>query len=503
MKKYGSVIFGLAMVLLALACSGKNSSGSRKDTLIVAVPAEPKSLNAQGANDSVSTNYKHQIYDTLLKQEDNGGISANLAEKWEYYDDVTLTITLRQGVKFHNGETLTANDVLFTIKRAVESEFTNWMVNVIDLEKSRVIDDYTLEIKLLEPSGPFLSQLCFLYVVNEKAVIEAGDRIEEHPIGTGPFVYKQWVRGDRIEFTTFKDYWGIIPPFDTMIMRVITEVSSRVIEIESSGVDVALRITASDIPTIERNATVKLVRGPSNSNNFIGFDCTLPPYNNKLVRQAISFAINKKDIVQAVYRGTGSIANGPLPQSVWGYNPNLFQYDYNPQRAKELLVQAGYPNGFDLLISTSDTQVRMDIAEIVQNQLSAVGINAKVEILENATYLDKIINGGFQLYILGWVINTGDADYGLYEPFHTGQPTWANTARYSNPQVDELLDQGKRIIDETERKAIYYKAQELIVDDAPWIFLWDTEEIAAVRSNINGLVSPPSGRYQFNLITFD
>lgn len=155
-----------------------------------------------------------------------------------------------------------------------------------------------------------------------------------------------------------------------------------------------------------------------------------------------------------------------------------------------------------MVITTSDAQLRIDIAEMVQNQLAAVGIRTSVEVLENATYLDKIVNGGFQMYILTWPTYTGDADYGLSDTFHTGSATWANTARYSNPDVDALLDTGANTIDQDARRDAYYKAQELIVEDCPWVFLWNSEEIAVARSSVQGLEAPPSGRYSFNKVTF-
>lgn len=493
----------LTSCMIFSGCGSGASGDGGKEDLIVAVAAEPKSLDPQGANDSDSTFVKHQIFDTFFIQDEKMEIQPGLIESWEYKDDVTLDMKVRENVTFHNGNALDANDIYYTLQRSVESTYCAWQVDVIDLENTKVIDDYNIEIKLKQACGPFLSQLANLYIVDKETVEEMGDEeFANNPIGTGPFVFKDWVRSDRIELERNDNYWGEKPGYKNLTMRIITESSSRSIEVESGGIDIAFKIVASDVERISNNPDLQLIRGADFTLNFIGFDCTKEPFNDPLVRQAISYAVDKEAIVQTVYSGTGSVAKGPLPETVWGFNPNLPQYEYNPEKAKELLTQAGHPDGFSTTILTSDSQARMDTAEILQNQLADVGIKANVEILENATYLQKIIDGGFDMYILGWTTDTGDADSGLYSTFYSTEPTWSNTARYSNPEVDKLLKEGKETTDQEKRLEAYQKAQELIMQDAPWIFLQEGENLTAARKNIQGLVSSPSGRYQLNKVSF-
>ena len=507
MKKLLAIALVITSLLSLLAGCGQkagtesNDGSGEKDSLVVAINSEPKSLDAHGANDSSSTQIKHLIYDTLLKQAPDGSAAPGLVESWEYTDDLTLILHVREGVKFHNGETLDANDIIYNLKRAYGSDYANWMVSTVDLDNCTAIDENTVEVKLTAPTGALLAQLCFLYIVDEQTV-EGGTSLEETPIGTGPFVFKEWFRGDRIDLTTNEDYWGTIPSFTSLTMRVITESSSRAMEIESGGVDIALNIAANDMANLEANPDVDLLTTPSYSNVFIGMNCSMEPFNNKTLRQAISYALDRESIVQAVYSGTGSLATGPIAPTIWGYNPNLEGYTYDVEKAKELMAEAGYSDGLEITMTVSDSQERVDIAEMVQNQLGKIGITVKVETLENATYLDRIIDASCQMYVLGWVTNTGDADYGMYEPFYTGQPTWSNTAVYSNPEVDKLLDIGQQSTDSDTRLEAYYKAQELIVEDAPWVFLCDKEEIAACRSNIQGFDASPSARYEYNTITF-
>lgn len=518
MKRLLALALALVMLLGVMAgCSSKKETSApgettqngetaatetaHHDTLTVAGTAEPKGLDAHGVNDSTSNMVKHVVYDTLLKRNQNGTPGPGLAESWEYVDDLTLILHIRQGVKFHNGEALDANDIVYNLNRAYNSDYTNWMVTTLDLENTKATDDNTVEVKLTSPTGALLTQLCFLYIVDMETV-EGGVDQNETPIGTGPFVFKEWFRGDRLEFTTNQEYWGTVAPFDTLVMRVITESSSRAMEIEAGGVDIIMGVASNDMANLEANPEVNLLSAPSYGNVFIGMNCSAEPFNNKTLRQAINYALDKEAIVQAVYTGRGVVANGPISPTIWGYDPDLTGYPYDEAKAKELLAEAGYPDGLEITMTVSDSQERIDIATIVQNQLGKIGVTVKVETLENATYLDRIIAASTQMYVLGWTTNTGDADYGLYEPFYTGMPTWCNTATYSNPAVDEQLDIGRTSTDEATRLAAYKKVQEMIVDDAPWVFLCNKEETVACRSNIQGFVMSPCVRYDFNTITF-
>ncbi|MEG0090274.1 MAG: ABC transporter substrate-binding protein, partial [Oscillospiraceae bacterium] len=220
------------------------------------------------------------------------------------------------------------------------------------------------------------------------------------------------------------------------------------------------------------------------------------------VRQALSYAIDKKAIVDAVYSGVGTVGTGPLASTVWGYEPDVKQYEYNPEKAKELLKEAGIPEGFEVKITTSDSQVRADTAEIMQNQLNAVGIKSTVEVLENSTYLDKVVEGSLDIFILGWTTTSGDADYGL-QPFLSTSPSWTNTTFYNDPKVDDLLIKAKTEQDATKRKELYSEAQKIIAEDAPIIFLQQGEEVYATRNNVKGAKVTAANRFFLNEITFE
>ncbi len=503
-----TLVFILMISLVLTACQ-KEGEGAvtptpTKDTLTVAIKADPRSLEPHnGSNDADSTRVQNQIYETLVVLNVDKQMEGSLAKSWEYTDDTTLVMKIRENVKFHNGESFDANDALFSLKNAVTGKYTSQLVDDIDFDNTKVVDSNTLQIKTNKPTGILLAKLCSLYMYDEQTFNEVGEEgLASRPIGTGPFMFKEWYRGDRIELEAFQDYWATKPSFKKLVMRVISEPSSRAIEVESGGVDIAVDIVASDLDLLATKDNVKVLRTPSWGNVFIGFNCKEGPFTNKALRQAINYALDREAIVKGVYGNSGKLAAGPMPESFWGYNPDLKGYSRNIEKAKELLTQAGYSDGLTITLTTSDSQERVDIAEMVQNQLGQVDITVKVETLENATYLDRIVAGTVEMYILGWTCNTGDPHFALFDPFYTGGATWANTAQYSNSEVDRLLDIGRNTVDENTRLDAYYEVQELLVDEAPWVFLQNSEYTAATTSAVKGFVVMPSVRVSFNTVTF-
>lgn len=507
--------FSTLLVICCLAGCGGSASPSApsapadggaktKDTLIVAMANEPTTLDPYGKNDSTSAIYKMAIYDTLFALGDDGVAQASIAKSWEYKDDKTLEIKLRDDVVFHDGTKMTAEDVMYSIQKTYESSYLNPFVNKIDLENTTIDDDYTITLRMVKPSGALLNCLCYVYIVPKAYHEKLGnDGFAAAPIASGPFIYKEWVHGDRVDYTVNKNYWGQVASAENLVIRTVAESANRTIEIESGGVDIAMSISANDLPNLEANPDLKVVRAASWNNCFIGMNCQKEPFTDVRVRQAISAAIDTASIVKAVYGDTGSVAKGPISPAIWGYNDDLKDHVYDPDLARDLLKQAGYEEGqLSVTISVSDTRERQDISEMVENMLSKIGVSCKVDVMENATYLDGIVNAAFQMYILTWPTYTGDAEYGLYDTFYSESATWANTCRYNNPVVDELLDQASEVIDPTERAAFYGEIQEILVEESPWVFLWNSEEIAVCRENIDNLIAPPSGRYRLNQVTF-
>ncbi len=503
----------LVLVLVAVGCgkttdapSTGDTGASTKDTVIVAQNSDAKSLDLHATNDNASSRVSKQIYETLVSQNEKMEIKEGLATSWVAIDDLTYEFKLKEGVKFHNGEELTANDVKFTLTRALESSHVAHIVDAIDAEGIEVVDNYTVRIATKEPFAPILAHLAHSAagILNEKAVTEAGEDYGQKPVGTGPFMLDKWNTGDSIELARFADYHGTAPKIEKIVFRNIAEGTSRTIGLETGDLDIIYDVAPTDVSRIEGDDNLQLLRDDAISTTYVSFNLNKAPFNDVRVRQAINYAVNMDLIVEAVYQGVGKPAKGPLPASVWGSNQDLQPYGHDVEKAKELMKEAGLENGFKTTIWTNDNQQRMDIAEILQNQLKDIGIEVEVKVMEWGAYLDGTAAGEHDMFILGWGTVTGDPNYGLYPLFHTSAHGAAgNRSFFSNPRVDELLDKGKVTIDPSEREKYYLEAQQIIRDEAPWIFTWDREELSGLRSNVKGFVHHPAGHHALWTVYFE
>ncbi|MGP1419689.1 MAG: ABC transporter substrate-binding protein [Sphaerochaetaceae bacterium] len=506
MKRLSLIVVFMLLSMAMVIAGGTQESSAKpvvKDTLTVAVSSEPRSLDPFGSNDSNSTDIKVQMYDTLLYVDSDASVKPSIASDFKWTDGKTLLLSIRNDVKFHNGEILKPSDVHYTIVSAQDSEYTQWIVEGVDFEKTSFDNAAgTVTIGLKEPSGSLPARLGQLLVVSESYTESQPGILETKPMGTGPFVFEKWVKGDSLSFKANKEYWKGAPSVDKLVLRSITEAATRTIEIKSGNVDIALSILESDVASLEKDSNVKVIRSTGISNTWIGFNCAKAPFDNPKVRQAICYAVDKNAIVDAVYSGIGTVATGPIPPSVWGYASDTPQFEYNPQKAKQLLAEAGFGSGFSAEIKTSNSQVRVDIAEIVQQFLKDVGINLKVTTLENATYLNDIVDANVQMFILGWETTTLDADYGLYETYHSGMPTWSNTTGFYDAEVDKILEAARVCLDPVERKELYRQAQSKIIEGAPCVFLWDKENILVTTSHVHGITMNGAGRLNLYGVTF-
>jgi peptide/nickel transport system substrate-binding protein len=406
--------------MLLAACGGpkEEAEAPAKDTLVIAQGADAKSLDPHGTNDQPSSRVSAQIYDRLVETDLEMNVIPGLAESWEQPDALTTIFKLREGVKFHNGEELKASDVKFTIDRMVGSAKVHHIIQAV--ESVEVVDDYTVKIITEKPFGALLQHLSHTAasILNEKAVTEGGDNYGQTPVGTGPFAFVKWDAGDKIVLKANEDYFKGAPEMKNVIFRNVTEGTNRTIGLETKEIDIAYDIEPIDVAAIRGNDNLTLTEEPSLSMAYLGFNFDKEPFNNAKVREAISHAIKVDDIISAVLMGAGIEANSPIGPKVFGHNPDVKAPAYDVEKAKALLAEAGYADGFKTSIWTNDNPVRVQIAQIMQAQLKEIGIDMAIEIVEWGAYLDGTARGEHDMFILGWVSVTGDADYGLYAIFH-------------------------------------------------------------------------------------
>ncbi|MGL5724839.1 glutathione ABC transporter substrate-binding protein [Cetobacterium sp.] len=487
----------LLLSALAIFLGNSLNALASKDTLIVAQGADAKVLDPHATNDQPSSRVAGQIYDSLVKQDINMNIIPGLAESWTQIDDTTTEFKLRKGVKFHNGEPLTADDVKFTLDRMKSSPQVSHIIKAID--SVEIVDDNTVRIKTDKPFGALLSHLSHTAssILNREAVEKGGASYGQNPVGTGPYKFVNWQAGDRITLQANPDYYLGKAPTEKVIFRSIVEGTNRTIGLETGEVDIAYDLEPVDKEMVKSLPTLDYVEEPSLSMAYIGFNVNKDTLKDKKVRQAISYALNVQDIIDVAYQGSGAKANSPIGPKVFGYNPNAKSYDYNPEKAKELLKEAGYEKGLKLKLWTNDNPVRRDIAVIAQDQLKQVGIDVTIETLEWGAYLDGTARGDHDLYILGWVSVTGDADYGLDPLFNSANRGGAgNRSFYSNPRVDELLVKGRSSVNPEERKAYYYEIQDIVQEDVPVLTLVYPTQNVGEQKTVKGFQMHPAGHHK-------
>lgn len=461
---------------------------SEKDTLIIAQPAEAKSLDPVVSNDVPSHRVFLNIYDTLIQRDKDGKLVPALAESWEQVDPLTLVLHLRKGVKFHNGEDFKAQDVVFSLNRAKDAPALMSFFGGIDTVTA--VDDYTVKVTTKEPFGPLVNYLAHkgASILNEKAVKEAGEDYAQHPIGTGPYEFVSWRSGDRITLKANPNYFGGKPLTENVVFRVISEGTNRTIALETKEIDIAYEIDPIDLQFVKGNSELVLLEKPAININYLGFNTKKAPFDKKEVRQAIAYAIDIPSLVNAVYLGSATAANSPMAPGVPGYDPNAKEYKQNIEMAKKLLADAGYPNGFKAKISLNDSGVRKNIAVILQDQLKQIGIDLEVEIIEWGAYLDKLARGEQDIFLLGWS-SSPDGDSALYALFHSKhQGSGGNRTFYENKKVDELLDAARKSTNQEERNGYYKELQNILQEDLPMFVLVYPFDNAGLQKNIKGFI---------------
>ena len=371
------------IVLLAAALL---LGGTQAQTLTVGMAGDAVSLSPHQTNDQPSARVMRQIYDTLVVQTEELELVPGLAESWEQIDPVTWQFNIRQGVTFHDGSTLTANDVAWTLTRLADPEVAAPAAFLVDFVNDiEVVDEYTVQVTTDFEFVPLLSHLAHTAtsILSEQAVTEAGEDYGTLvAVGTGPFRFVDWQTGSHITLERNDDWWGGEVMSQQVIFRPITEGTVRAIELETGGIDIAYALEPRDALRLENHPSIDLYDVETLSTNYIGFNVQSEPFDDVRVRQAINYALDAEAIVDAVYEGQGLPANSPISPQVFGAHEDLEPYAFDPERASELLAEAGYADGFSTTLWTNDNPLRIQIAEIVQAYLADVGVDVDVKINE-------------------------------------------------------------------------------------------------------------------------
>lgn len=465
------------------------------DDLIVAAAYDAKALDPAVTIDAPSIFVGIHIHENLLCIDENSNLIPQLAESYDQIDPTTYRFALRKGIKFHNGEELKASDVKFSMDRVMSPIGSATRAYSKDLASVEVIDDYTVQMKLKQPSTPFLMLLTLSWggIVNEKAVRAAGDNYAMNPIGTGPFRLIDWKRGDRITLERYEDYWGERPRYKTLIFRSLPEPTSRVVELETGGADLALEIPVNEIDRVLSGNNTTLLRTLGSSYTVMGFNCERAPFDNPEVRKAISLAIDTEGIHKAVQRGVGTVPLGPLPTFMPYFDSTLPKHEYAPQKAKSILEKLGIKN-MNMTLWTNEKKERVDMATIIQAQLAEIGVRVDIRVMEWGAYLQGLKEKANDAFIMGWLNNVPDPDPLCSAVFFSQVKGQTNWCFFGDKRIDELIESGRQKPEGPERGAIYKELQQRIVNElVPCLYMSADEVRVGANKQVRGLILYPRG----------
>ncbi|WP_188942633.1 ABC transporter substrate-binding protein [Virgibacillus salexigens] len=535
-------LFGLLFILLFIsACSNNTSStgeesegsdgedqtteeASGEKTLIFGRGADSIQLDPSKVTDGESIYVTNQIYDTLVRyQEESTEVKPALATEWETSEDgLTWTFQLRDDIKFHDGTDFNAESVVFNFERwatSAEYIYYGYMFGASEedlggiIEKVEATGDYEVTFTLSESNAPFLQTLAMppFGIASPDAVEKHGEDYFKNPVGTGPFVFEEWLPDESITLSKNEEYFGEVANVDKVVFRTIPDNGARFMELQSGSIDLMTGLNPQDIQTAEDDQNLQIIRRPSMNVSYLAMNTDKEgPLSEKLVRQAINLAIDKERLI-SLYEGIGKPAKNPLPPSLWGYNDDIEDYGYDVEEAKALLAEAGYADGFDITLYTFANprpympQPKVS-AQAIQEMLKEINVN--VEIIENDwdTHLNVTENGEHDMAFLGWTGDNGDPDnflYVLLDKDNAKKGSAGNIAFYKNDEVHDLLKQAQSEMDQEKRTELYLKAQEIIHEDAPWFPIAHTTPPIAASKNIVNYSPHPTGSEPFNLLDIE
>jgi len=459
------------------------------------------------------SNVQCLIFDGLVKPQPDLSFGPSLAESWDVSEDGKLyTFHLLKDIKWHDGEPFTARDVLYTYQVTIDPKTpTAYAGDFLKVKKVTVLDDHTLRVSYDKPFAPALmswgSPILPRHLLSGRDI--TASPLSRRPVGTGLYRFREWVAGQKIVLAANPDYFEGRPYLDGYVMRIIPDTATMFLELRAAGIDqmglTPLQYTRQTENNLFRK-NYRKYRYHSFSYVYMGYNLKNPLFADKRVRQAIAYAVNKEEMIRGVLLGLGQAATGPYKPGTWACNDRVRTYPYDPGRAKSLLAEAGWrdsdgdgvldkdgrPFAFEI-ITNQGNEVRAKCAEIIQKQLADVGIRVKIRILEWAAFVNDFINKRrFEATILGWTIPQDPDIYDVWHSSKTG-PDELNFISYKNAEVDRLIERGREVFDQQERKRCYDRIQEILAEEQPYLFLYVPDALPIISARFRGIDPAPQG----------
>ena len=471
---------GAAIGLGALAAPGsaRKASAASPERVVIYQGVSLDSLHPYGySGGGITGIWRHMIEPLVQMDYTRNQYVGVLAQAWEFQGR-RWVFHLRKGVRFHNGAPFTSKDVAYSIDR-LQNDKRSLQGAVVQNIEVDTPDDYTVALTSKNINALMLSRIDTRYIVSR----EAGDQLDSYTNGTGPYKYVSWQRGGNLVLRRNDDYWGGRPQIREVILRGVREEAARVAGLLSGQADVISNVPIEEIDRVNKHPRNRIEKIVGFRMYFLGMNVTHKPFDNKLVRQGINYALDPHVMLKHIYDGNGAVVNGPLGSNWVGFDPNIKRYPYDPNKSKELLAKAGYPNGLEVKLHFApDRHLKgKEVCEVIANQLGKVGIKVELVSQEYAVYWGRDgVNGGkLPFYYAG--SNGSDADTYFEQYFRTGGSKRIN---YSNPEFDRLIDEEQRTGDQKKRVAILHQAGRILMEDVPFAPLYSLYEIYGLARNV-------------------
>ena len=487
----------LGLVSFFLSCSAKPDPG----TLVMIIESSPNNLDPRVGLDAQSERIDELMFDALLTRDEHFNVQPGLAASWEIPNPLLYIFHLRQGVRFHNGSPLTARDVKWTFDSLLGGKIhSTKSASYRFVDHLEAPDDFTVVFHLKEPDAPLLWNL------SEGAIgivpYGSGNEMAGHPVGSGPFRFVSAQQDKDVILERNQDYWGAKARLQRVRFTVVPDATTRALELRKGSADIAISALTSDtVLTLERESHLDVLRAPGTIVAYMAFNLRDPILGDVRVRQAIACAIDRAPMIHYLMRDFAQPAYSLLPTGSWAYNGDVSHFNFNPERARRMLDQAGYSavNGvrFHLEMKTSTEESTRLIAAVLQQQLRNVGIALDIRTFEFATFLADVTRGAYQIHSLRWI---GAEDPDIFENvFHSSRftPIGSNRTFYRNPRIDSLIDQARKGPDQHVRKLLYAEIQRIVADDLPYINLWYFDNVLVHSKRVRNLTLRSSGNYDF------
>ena len=508
-----SLLYKALLIIAAIAFFSCTKEDERlfPEYLCVRLKANPTTLDPALIVDVDGARIAAKLYNGLVAFDKNLLPVSDIAESWTISEDgLNYRFKLKEEGRFFNGRRVIASDFKYSFERVLDPATRSprtWVLSRIKGAKEymagtaehvsgiSIISDNEIEIRLDEPFAPFLSflGLTTAYVVPREEVAKWGADFSFHGSGTGPFVLDTWNHNQFIAFRANKKYFGEGPKLSGIYYKIVPEDFTAMVEFEKGGIDVLPEIIFSEYKRYADDPKWKeqIETAPGLNTYYLGFNCEKKPFNDPRVRKALSYAIDREKMLSSIMDSRGVPAAGPIPPILRKF-PAREKYSYDPVKAKKLLKEAGYPDGFSMKIYQTADIENLNLCQVVQSYLKDINIRADIVQLEWSSFLEAVTKGEAQSFWLSWWADYPDAENFLFPTFHsTNRGPGGNRSRFSNNRVDDLMFQAVKVLDDKKRAEMYKQIEEIIIDQAPWIFFWHKASVAVCQPRVKGYSVAP------------